>query len=103
MGKKLIWPKFDLQNFFVWVLLLLMLDIVASYHRIQFQGKLVIQTQENSKKPHSELDLGLLGPNSDHSFFFFFFFFSKIWLGQSLDIMFSYHHVQYQKKLIIQS
>ena len=26
------------------------------------------------------------------------FFFSKIWLHQSLDIMVSYHHVQYQKK-----
>ena len=32
-----------------------------------------------------------------------FFFFSKIWLRQSLDIMVSYHHVQYQKKLMIQS
>ena len=31
------------------------------------------------------------------------FFFSKIWLRQSLDIMVSYHHVQYQKKLMIQS
>ena len=30
-------------------------------------------------------------------------FFSKIWLHQSLDIMVSYHHVQYQKKLKIQS
>ena len=27
----------------------------------------------------------------------------NIWLFQSLDIMVSYHHVQYQKKLIIQS
>ena len=32
-----------------------------------------------------------------------FFFFSKIYLLQSLDILVSYHHVQYQKKLIIQS
>ena len=31
------------------------------------------------------------------------FFLSKIWLHQSLDIMVSYHHVQYQKKLMIQS
>ena len=30
-------------------------------------------------------------------------FFSKIWVRQSLDIMVSYHHVQYQKKLKIQS
>ena len=27
-----------------------MLKIVASYHQIQFQGKRVIQTQENGKK-----------------------------------------------------
>ena len=36
-------------------------------------------------------------------FFFFFFFLSKIWLRQSLDIMVSYHDLQYQKKLMIQS
>ena len=30
-------------------------------------------------------------------------FLKKIWLRQSLDIMVSYHHVQYQIKLIIQS
>ena len=26
------------------------------------------------------------------------FFFSKIWLRQSLDVVVSYHHVQYQTK-----
>ena len=31
------------------------------------------------------------------------FLFSKIWLRQSLDMMVSYHHVHYQKKLMIQS
>ena len=31
------------------------------------------------------------------------FFKKKIWLRQSLDIMVSYHHVKYQKKLMIQS
>ena len=30
-------------------------------------------------------------------------FFSKIWFCQSLDIMVSFHYVQYQKKLMIQS
>ena len=30
-------------------------------------------------------------------------FFSKTWLYRSLDIMISYHRVQYQKKLIVQS
>ena len=29
--------------------------------------------------------------------------FSWIWLRQSLNTMVSYHHVQYQKKLLIQS
>ena len=48
-----------------------MLDIVASYHRIQFQGKIVIQTQENGKKPHFRPDLDPLGPNSGHQNFFY--------------------------------
>ena len=30
-------------------------------------------------------------------------FLKKIWLRQSLDVMVSYHHVPYQKKLMIQS
>ena len=42
-----------------------MLDIVASYHRMQFQGKLMIETQENVEKPHFGPDLGPWGPNSD--------------------------------------
>ena len=29
------------------------------------------------------------------------FFFPKIWLRQSLDVMVSYHHVRYQKKLMM--
>ena len=28
-----------------------MLDIVANYHHIQFQGKRMIQTQKNGEKP----------------------------------------------------
>ena len=74
------------------------LDIIASYNSMQFQGKLMIQTQENDKEPHFGPNLGSLDPNSSHQFFF-----SKIWLCQSLDIMVSSHHVQYQKKLMIQS
>ena len=41
------------------------------------------------------LENGSFGLNSCSQFFFFFF---KIWLRQSLDIMVTYHHVQYQKK-----
>ena len=36
-----------------------MLDIVASYHFMQFHGKLMIQTQENGEKPHFGPNLGL--------------------------------------------
>ena len=41
-----------------------MLDIVESYHRMQLQGELIVQTQENNEKPHFGPDLGLFGPNS---------------------------------------
>ena len=76
-----------------------MLDIVASYHRIQFQGKLMAKTQENGKKSHIGPDLGPLSSNSDCIFFFP----QKIWLSHRLDIMVSYYYVKYQKKLMIQS
>ena len=48
-------------NFFSWVLPLL---DVTTYHCMQFQGKRMIQTQENGKKPYFGTDLGPLGPNS---------------------------------------
>ena len=64
---------------------------------MQFQGKLMIQTQENSKKPHFGPDLAPFSQNSGHTivFIFIFYFFSKIWLRQPLDIMVSYHNVHY--------
>ena len=37
-----------------------MVDIIASYHRIQFEGKFMIQTQENDEKPHFGSYLGPL-------------------------------------------
>ena len=70
-----------------------MLDIVANYHYIQFQGKSMTQTQENGEKPHFGPDLDTLDPNSGRQFVF-----SKIWFGQSLDIMVRYHHAKYLKK-----
>ena len=72
-----------------------MLDIVASYHCMQFQGKLINQTWENNKKPSFGPDLSYLVQIRAAIFF------SKLWLCQSLDVMVSYHHVQYQKKLIL--
>ena len=71
------------------------LDIVASYHCMQFQGKLIKQTWENCKKPSFKPDFGPFGPNLGPNFIYLFIFFSKIWLRQSLDIIVSYHHVQY--------
>ena len=47
-----------------------MLDIVASYHCMQFQGKRIIQTQENGKKPYLEPDLGPLRKYSGRQFSF---------------------------------
>ena len=49
-------------NFFREFYLNEMLGVIASYHRIQFQEKLVVQTQENGEKPH-------FGPDLDHQFF----------------------------------
>ena len=75
-----------------------MLDIVASYYCMQFQVKPMNQSWENNKKPSFGPNFFPFGPNLGHQIFF-----SKIRLNQSVDIMVSYHHVQYQKKLMIQS
>ena len=58
----------------------------------------MIQTKENGQNVHFGPDLGPLGPSSSCQFFP-----PKIWLCQSIDIMVSYHHVPYQKKLMTQS
>ena len=51
----------------------------------------------NGKKSSFRTDFGTLGPNLGCYFFF------KIWLHHLLDVIVSNHHVQYQKKLLIQS
>ena len=56
------------------------------------------QTWENDKKPRFGSYFGPFAPYSGHQIFF-----SKVWFPHSLDIMDSYHHVQYQEKLMIQS
>ena len=66
----LLGPNLDPQSFFRGFYLYYMLDIVASYHRIQFQVKRLIQIQENCEKSHFWSDLGLLRPNSGRHFFF---------------------------------
>ena len=82
-------PKIFFCKFYFYQLL----DIVASYHCMQFQGKLIIKLKKMAKS----LILGLIqvpwaqiqAAN----------IFSKIWLCQPIDIMVSYRYVQYQKKI----
>ena len=69
-----------------------MLDILASYPCMQFQGK--SKLNKMVKKPHFGSDLGPLVPNSGSQFFFFKDF--------ALSVT-RYHHVQYQKLLTIRS
>ena len=83
-------PKFGPQTFFCGWCLYKMLEVVISYHCMHFHRKLMNQTWENGKKPNFRFDFG---PNSGYQHLF-----KKIWFCQSLDIMVSYHHVQYQNK-----
>ena len=83
----------------------------------EFKAKLKKQTWENGEKPNFGPDFSLFSPIFFRGFYpyqildivasyhrmHFFFFPSKIWLRQSLSIIMSYHHVQYQKKLKMQS
>ena len=57
----------------------------------------MIQTQENGKNSHFRPNLGSLDPNSGCQ--------TQAYgkLRPELDIMVNYHHVQYKKKLMIQS
>ena len=65
------WLKFGTPKLFSWIFYLYyMLDIVASYHCIQFQGKLMNQTWENNKKPSFMTDFGPFGPNLDPKKYF---------------------------------
>ena len=47
-----------------------MLYIVASYHFMQFQGKLMNQTWDNGKTPSFGLDFGPFDPNLGSKLFF---------------------------------
>ena len=56
-------PKFGPQNFFHEFCLYYMLEIVASYHCIQFQEKLTSQNWKNGKNPSFGTNFGHFGPN----------------------------------------
>ena len=68
-----------------------MLEIVASYHCIQFQEKLTSQNWKNGKKPSFGTDFGHFGPNLGTKFFYLYYM---------LDIVASYHCMQLQEKLM---
>ena len=57
-------------NFFGEFYLYWIIDIVASYHCMQFQGKLMNQTCENGKKPSFETNFCPFGPILDPKTFF---------------------------------
>ena len=56
------WPKFGPQNFFCELFLYEMLEIIASYHCMPFQEKLLNQTWQNGRKPSCRPDFGLFWP-----------------------------------------
>ena len=87
------------KNFFRGFYLYQMLDIVISYRCMQFQEKLINQTWKNGKKNFFWAQFWPIW----HKFGPPMFFSSRIWLRQSLEIVVSFHHVQFQKKLMIQS
>ena len=62
---------FDPKYFFHEFYLCKMLDIVANYHRVQFEEIRTIQAQENDKKPHFKPDLSPLGANSNDQNFIY--------------------------------
>ena len=67
-----------------------MLDIIARYYCKRFQGKRMVQTQENGEKLHFGPDSNPLSPYSGCQLLFL-----KIGLRQSLDIMVSYNRIKY--------
>ena len=47
-----------------------MFDIIEIYHCVQFQGKVITPTWENSKKPSFRPNFGTVGPNFGCKSFF---------------------------------
>ena len=65
-----------------------MLEIVESYHRMQFQGKLTNQTWENVKKPNFGSNFSLFCPNLGSKNFF-----RRFYLHYKLEIVASYQYM----------
>ena len=65
---------------------------------MQFKKKLKNQTWENHKKPNFGPDFGLSSPNVGPQFFF-----GKIYLSYSLEIVPTYHPMQFKGKPMSQT
>ena len=72
-----------------------MLHIVATYHCMQFQGKVINQTWENGEKPS-------FGPNFGPNLVLENYF-RDFYLYWVLGIVASYHCMQFQGKLMNQT
>ena len=70
-------PNLCPKTFFPQFYFYYMLDIVTSYGSMQFQGKLMNQTWENSGKPSFRTDFGPVSPNLDSKIFFINFTYTK--------------------------
>ena len=105
MAKNLIFgPDFGLfganlvPKSFLWVLSLLYIGHCCKPSIVCNLNEAIEPNLRKCQKFDFEPNFGVFGPNLGHHFIS-----SKVWLHQSLDVMVSYHHVQYQKKLIIQN
>ena len=78
------WPIFGPPNFFQTFYFYQMLNAVASYHCMKFQGKLMNQTWKNSKKLAFKPDFDPFLPKYGPNIFSFFFF---LWLSPLLNVM----------------
>ena len=65
---------------------------------MQYIGKLINQTWENSKKPNFGPDFGLIGPNLGPTFFV-----CGLYIYYILNSVANYHHIEFHIKTMIQT
>ena len=90
MAKTLIFSSLLGGPIFFCEFYLYQLDIVHSYHLMQFKGKLMNQIWENGKKSNFGSNFGWLSPNVDPQNLFCGFY-----LYQQLDFVPNYHYMQF--------
>ena len=93
-----VWHKSGTPNLFSWFLTVLDVRNFCKLSLYAISRKVYDPNSRKGWKTSFWARFRPTGPKFGCQFFFF-----KIWLRQSLDIMFSYRHVKYQNKLMIQS